>query len=83
MISCELYDYFEIACMQRLKLRLQMLDGSELEGTALDTGRTSDKQEALILLIDEDTKYIALEDISTLTSLTENPHFHELVIRPK
>lgn len=37
MISCNQYDYIEIACMYKFPLRLTLVSNQVVEGTAIDT----------------------------------------------
>lgn len=80
MITCQAYDFVEIACLLRLKVRLHMHDGNSIEGIALDTARTDDDQEALLLERNEDPVKIALATIEQLEALTVNPHFSKVDI---
>ena len=87
MISCNNYDYIEIACMHRLAIRLHMFSGDIIEGLALDTTRTDSNKEAI--LVDASNVSIQstfsdpvtgpikieLEHIRVLEAITANPHF--------
>ena len=48
VIACDLYDYFEIACMRRDFIELQMQNGEIFRGTAVDL-QTKDGREWLHL----------------------------------
>lgn len=48
VISCDLYDHFEIACMRREFVELQMQNGESVQGTAVDL-KTKDGREWLLL----------------------------------
>ncbi len=48
VIRCDLYDYFEIACMRREFIELQMQNGETFRGTAIDL-QTKDGREWLFL----------------------------------
>lgn len=80
MISCQAHDYIEIACMHRLRVRLYMLNGDLIEGLALDTTRTVENQEAILLEIDHDPIKIALIGIASMESITYNSHFSKVDI---
>jgi Rho-binding antiterminator len=80
MISCQAYDYIEIACMHRLRVRLVLNQGDSIEGTALDTTRTTDNQEALLLEESTGAIKVPLENIKTIAALTKNPYFSEVDI---
>lgn len=48
-ITCEVHDYFESACCLRLSVRLTLLDGAVVEGTALDLSIDDRRAEVLVL----------------------------------
>ncbi|WP_425541361.1 Rho-binding antiterminator, partial [Stenotrophomonas indicatrix] len=48
-ISCDLHDHLEIACLRRLRLQVELTDGTLVEGRALTTMSTSAKEEFLRL----------------------------------
>jgi Rho-binding antiterminator len=75
MISCHEYDYIEIACMYHYSVELSLRNGSKVKGIAWDTGRSEDKQECLILKIEDETHEVLLQDVKALTALVKNPHF--------
>ena len=79
MISCNHYDYFEIACMHRYPIRLTMKAGEVIEGIAVDMKLNDDRIECIKLSItrsDELTEsLVILEHIAEIEALTENPHF--------
>ncbi|WP_371195309.1 Rho-binding antiterminator [Glaciecola sp. SC05] len=80
MITCKAHDYLEIACMYRLRVRLYMLNGDLIEGLALDTTRTVDNQEAILLERDHDPIKIALIGIESMESITHNSYFSKVDI---
>ncbi|MDP2571237.1 Rho-binding antiterminator [Vibrio penaeicida] len=81
MISCDKYDFIELACLFKLKVSLAMLSGEQIEGVAHNTKIGADRVEYLILthwVVDEtDVKETAvrLDDIHTMSAKTANPHF--------
>jgi len=48
VIRCDLYDYFEIACMRHNRLVLELLNGDTLTGTAVNL-KTAKGREWLLL----------------------------------
>lgn len=72
MISCEKYDYIEIACMHRYPVRLTMKSGTVLTGVALDTSRDESRRECIVL---DSKELVVLDEISTLEVCVDNPHF--------
>lgn len=75
MISCELHDYIEIACMQQLPIRLTLKSGTTLEGSALDTQRNNKGEECIKINSDGHHQLVALDDLATMEALITNPHF--------
>ena len=49
MLTCQQYDYIEIACMYRYPTRLHLKNGETVEGTAIDTCRNEQQQECIEL----------------------------------
>ncbi len=47
MISCNHYDYIEIACMHHLRIELILKNGDSVCGVATDTKRNALKQECI------------------------------------
>ena len=58
MLSCQQYDYIEIACMYHYPVKLTMKSGTIVQAKALDTARNEDRQECIKVLIDENEKLI-------------------------
>ena len=80
MISCENYDYIEIACMYRYPVRLTLNSCAVIEGVAVDTQRNELKEECIVLTNEgEDRLLVVLEDIIKLQVSVKNPHFSEVV----
>ncbi|WP_150048082.1 MULTISPECIES: Rho-binding antiterminator [Methylomonas] len=76
-IPCALHDYIEIACLYRYRLKLNLVDGTMLEGIALTTETTPERREMLVLGPAPEQR-IELNRVSKLTVLTENARFQEL-----
>lgn len=66
-INCDDYEYLELACQRRLKLQIQLQDGSEIEVQAEDLV-TRKKVEYLIVGTPEGAKNYAL--ITSIHSAT-------------
>ena len=80
MISCESYDFVEIACMYRYPVKLTIKSAAAIEGVAIDTQRNELKEECIKVNIDdESTMLIVLNDILKLEVLVDNPHFSEVM----
>ena len=65
VIRCDLYDYFEIACMRHNKLVLELLNGDTLAGTAVNL-KTEKGREWLLLNNDGVELEVDLKTIDVL-----------------
>jgi len=79
IISCDLHDYLEIACMYGYQIQLTLNDNRIIEGKAMNT-MTADKREFLV--IDNDhghgqKEQIELNQIRKLQVLTPNAKFQK------
>jgi Rho-binding antiterminator len=75
MISCDVHDYVEIACMFRLSITLIDKSGEAVSGIALDTQYDSNKDECLELAINNETVLIKLDSLISMIANQPNPHF--------
>lgn len=66
VIRCDLYDHFEIACMRREFIELQMKNGNTYRGSAIDL-QTKDGREWLYLdQVDLPQRLVDLREIEFL-----------------
>jgi len=70
-ISCSLHDHVEVICMFHYKIRVFSDDESIYEGEAKDI-ISKQKKEYLLLLQNNTSKEIALENICKIEVLTAN-----------
>ncbi|MGZ5027866.1 MAG: Rho-binding antiterminator [Methylobacter sp.] len=77
-ISCDLHDYLELACMHHYKVRLTLNNHQILEGKALDTLTTAEKQEYLIIDMGDEQSRIELNQLKKMEVLTHNAKFQEV-----
>lgn len=84
-ISCELYDYIEIACTFRYPVTLKLSSGKIIEGIMQDTLINKDKSECVSFLMSdtEEVIDISLGELIEMQSLTENPHFEKVNFQSK
>ena len=80
MISCDLHDYIEIACMYRLPIELQLKDDTTQQGTAMDIKKNAIGKECLLLADNHDNsstknRLVELDQIKTMRAMVSNPHF--------
>ena len=80
-IQCQLYDYFEIACMGHYRLDVMLLSGEIVKGKAITT-LIKDKQEFLCIELVENSKEheIRLDLIKSITALDKNAEFETVTI---
>ncbi|KOO05532.1 Rho-binding antiterminator [Vibrio nereis] len=82
MISCNEYDYIEIACMYRFSIRLTLKSGKVIEGTAMDTARNQEKEECIKVDQGGTNVLVELNQLSVLEVIDDNPHFREVRFNP-
>ena len=75
MISCEKFDYIEMACMFNYTVELKLVTGHSISGIATDTV-TGSEQEQLVLTDDSGTrKNVPLDQVRQLNVLSNNARF--------
>lgn len=77
-LACDLYDYVEIACLHRYELVIELLDGSMLEGQALTTETSAEKNEFLIVKTADDRIRLRLDQLQAITAVTPGASFKRL-----
>ncbi|WP_305907153.1 Rho-binding antiterminator [Methylomarinum sp. Ch1-1] len=77
LISCQLHDYIEIACMYHYRIRLTLKNREVIEGRALDTCVDADKREYL-LLDDGEKRQVELNKLAGMEVLSANPAFKKV-----
>lgn len=75
MVSCEHYDFIEIACLYRHKVKLILKSGSEVFGVAIDTALNADREECIKIENDDRNWLITLNSIATMQALNDNQQF--------
>lgn len=78
MISCNEYDYIEIACMYRYPIKLTLKSGEVLECVALDTARNNVRKECIKVEQNGEHTLIELDSLVSLDVLVANPHFQSV-----
>jgi len=77
IISCELHDFVEVACMYGYQVRLTLKNNQIVEGKAVDIVTSSEKRECLV--IDNDTRqHIDLTELAKMQVLDPNAKFNEV-----
>ena len=78
MISCQQYDYIEIACTYKLCVQLFLTDAKVLEGVAIYTAYDEHRNECLKLRMESQENLVILDNVKRMRALVDNPHFHEV-----
>ncbi|MDU0355344.1 Rho-binding antiterminator [Paraglaciecola aquimarina] len=78
MITCNQYDYIEIACMYRYPIKLTLRSAEVITGIAQDTGRNSAGEECINVSVSNNETMIVLTEITKLEACSDNPHFSTL-----
>ncbi|GLR69888.1 Rho-binding antiterminator [Agaribacter marinus] len=78
-ISCQQYDYVEIACMYKYLLEVRLQSGKLLVGKACDTAKNTDRNECIKLDISGEYVLTELDEIHSFRALVKNPHFSEII----
>ncbi|BBT18214.1 hypothetical protein WP8S17C03_42630 [Metapseudomonas otitidis] len=79
-LSCELYDYIELACLHRYQLLIELDDGRQLEARAMDTETDRNKEEFLLVHSEAGRERLRLDQIAAITPLTEGAHFGRVLL---
>ncbi|MGX5218624.1 Rho-binding antiterminator [Pseudomonas sp. S9] len=77
-LACALYDEIEIACLHRYDLAIELISGATLEGQALTTETSADKQEFLIIRTADDKVRVRLDQLQAITALTPGASFKRI-----
>ncbi|MEO9944655.1 MAG: Rho-binding antiterminator [Paraglaciecola sp.] len=75
MISCEYYDYIEVACMYGYTIRLTLKSGASVLGTAVDTSRNEQSDECIKMKVDDNHMLVTLNSITTMHVLDNYAQF--------
>ncbi len=78
VISCELHDFVEVACMYKYQLRLTLKNGEVIEGKAIDI-LSVNQQERLVVDDSGEKKQVDLMVLAKMQVLTPNAKFSEVV----
>ncbi len=76
-IACHQHDYIEIACLKAYQIRLHLVSGNFIEGTAKTT-LSYDQQEFLLLEGNQGEHKVRLDQIKKITVLTMNADFNSI-----
>ncbi len=77
IISCQVHDYIEIACMYGYRVSLELTNHDRIEGKPITT-QSKNKQEFLLMEMADAKQEIELDQIKSMQALTKNPHFDRI-----
>ncbi|OXY81315.1 Rho-binding antiterminator [Oceanimonas doudoroffii] len=78
MLSCDQYDYIEIACLYHYAITLTLVSGEVISGTALDTARNEARAECIKLAVGDGERLLPLVSLTHMTAAQPNPHFTQV-----
>ncbi|MBF6650058.1 MULTISPECIES: Rho-binding antiterminator [unclassified Methylobacter] len=77
IISCDLFDYIEVACLYGYEVKLKLKDDQVLIGKAINVTTSGDRREFLI--IDNGQKQqVDLAQLAYMHVLTPDAKFHDV-----
>lgn len=78
VISCELHDFVEVACMYGYQLKLMLKNNQIIEGKAIDIVNSPERRECLVIDCGS-RQHIELTQLAKMQVLTPNAKFNEIV----
>lgn len=82
IISCDLHDYVELACMHNYRVQLTLKDRQVVTGKAMDIV-TAEHREYLVVGEGDQQQKIDLTHLAKLEVLTPNAKFSEVEFKDK
>lgn len=79
-LACDLYDYLEIACMHRYRLRIELVDGSELQARALTTRSVVGQGEFFVVENEHGEQQLRLDHLLAVTPLDPRASFGRVLL---
>ena len=79
-LSCDLYDYLEIACMHRYQLRIELVDGGEMIAQAVTTRTESSKEEFFVVHNKQGEQRLRLDRLLAITPLNHGASFGRVLL---
>ena len=79
-LSCDLYDYLEIACMHRYQLRIELVDGGEVIAQAMTTRTESSKEEFFVVHNEQGEQRLRLDRLLAITPLNHGASFGRVLL---
>lgn len=79
-LACELYDHIEVACLHGYLLRIELLDGGELQARAITTETHADKAEYLRVRAANGEHTLRLDHLLAITALDAGARFGRVLL---
>ena len=79
-LACDLYDYLEIACMHRYRLRIELVDGGVLQARALTTRTEPSKEEFFVVQSEAGEQRLRLDQLLAITPLDPGASFGRVLL---
>lgn len=79
-LACALYDYLEVACLHRYRLRIELVDGGELLAQALGTSTSASKEEFLVVGTDDGERQLRMDRLLAITPLDAGASFGRVLL---
>lgn len=79
-LACELYDHLEVACLHGYQLRIELLDGHELQARAITTETHADKAEYLRVRSADGEQLLRLDHLLAITPLDAGARFARVLL---
>ncbi|EIC28883.1 MULTISPECIES: Rho-binding antiterminator [Methylomicrobium] len=83
LISCDLHDYIEVACMHNYRVELVLKGGEVIEGKALDVLTSPEKREFLVIDNGGQKQQVELTQLHKMIALTPNASFNEVEFKTR
>ncbi|MGY4532018.1 Rho-binding antiterminator [Pseudomonas sp. TE3786] len=74
-LDCNLYDYLEMACLYQYRLLVEMVEGGRFEAVALDTRTNAQKEEFLLVQVDDEKVELRIDRLLAITPLNDKAKF--------
>ena len=74
-LACALYDHLEVACLHRYRLRIELVDGGELEAQTMTTETSAAKEEFLVVRDAQGERRLRLDRLLAITPLDPGASF--------
>lgn len=79
-IACDLYDYLEIACLHRYRLRIELTDGTKLQAEAVTTEINASKEEFFVVRGPTGEQRLRMDRLLAITPLDAGASFGRVLL---